>query len=539
MQTNQLSGEQQYALITNAMSMRYQLIKSALDTTRDIDKECGYPDKVDAAACKALYKREGIAKRVVNIMPDESWKYDPEVLESEDVEEETAFEKEWKAMVKKFNLYAILKRADRLSGVGTYGVILLGLSDGKTPDNEVAGVTYDVEGNLTGFGKAKLLYLRTFDETQVQIAEYDTDPKSFRFGRPLFYNINFTDINDATGTTSPQPAIGQTKIHWHRIVHLADNLESSEVFGVMRMEPVFNRLYDLRKVLSASGEMFWKGGFPGLSFETQPEFAATAELDKDSLRKEMEEYSMGLQRYIATVGMNVKSLAPQVVDPGPTLLAHIKAICISLGIPYRIFLGSEEAQLAGEQDASAWNERLDERRTKYITPHVLTTFVMALIAVGAISPIKDLKTGIIVNWKELHNPSAKEKADVAKVLTEAMTNYVQSGGDVLMQPHDFLTRILGFTDEQAESILEKVDEAMSQMQEDQPEVDENGDPIHKQDQTTEGVPGSRFGKKKTTKTPADPKADPKDTALEREQKAADIQRTKAEAEAKLRKPGKK
>ena len=446
-------------LVENAMSMRYDLLRKQMggNDKKDIDSECGYPTVVTADLCKALYDREGIAKRVVQVLPDESWKMDPEICEGED-DTETQFEKDWCALVKKHNLYHILKRADRLSGIGTYGVILLGLNDGQTLDMPVAGVEFDPLGAPTKMGSSKLLYLRTFDESQVVIAAFDTDVTSYRFGQPLAYTINFTQVDSSA--QSPQPAVSQTRIHWHRIIHLADDRESSDVFGTPRMKPVYNRLYDLRKVLSSSGEMFWKGGFPGLSFEVDPNLVSSADFDKASLRTEMENYSNGLQRYLALVGVSAKSLAPQVADPTNHFTTHIKAICVSLGIPYRIFLGTEEAQLAGSQDSKAWIDRLKDRQLKYINPMIIQPFVMRCIALGCVAPLADMEEGLVINWPDLHSSTATDKAMVAKTLTDAMTSYISGGGSALMQPKDFLTYILSFTPDQADAILKAVEDYM-------------------------------------------------------------------------------
>lgn len=447
-------------LIENAMTMRYDLMRRQMGEgdKKDIDRECGYPQVVDATNCKLLFDREGIAKRVVQVLPDESWKMDPEVCETED-DNDTPFEKAWKALAKRLNVFSFLRRADVQSGIGTYGIILLGLSDGATLDQPVAGLEFNAFGEVTKCASTRLLYQRTFDETQVTIAEYETNPSNFRFGQPKAYNINFTQVS--TSAQSPEPPVTQTRVHWHRIVHLADNRETSEIFGTPRMKPVFNRLYDLRKVLSSSAEMFWKGGFPGLSFEVDPSLVATADFDKASLRKEMEQYSNGLQRYLALVGVSAKSLAPQVADPASHFTTHIKAICVSLGIPYRIFLGSEEAQMAGEQDSNAWNERLKDRQQKYITPMVLTPYINALLMLGCLPPLQDPEA-LTVNWPDLHTRSAKDKADVAKLLTEAMASYVQSGGSALMGPRDFLMMILNFSAVQADAIMKAVEDFMQE-----------------------------------------------------------------------------
>lgn len=445
--------ENELRLIENAQTMRYDLLRRQLNSNdkKDIDAECGYPTVVTADLCKTLYDREGIAKRVVQVYPEESWKKDPEICEGEDPLVTTSFEEDWARLSEKFNLFNVMKRADVLSGIGTYGIILLGLSDGLSLDQPVAGVTFDSFGGIGRVGTHQLLYVRTFDETQVQVSSFDTDVTSFRFGQPLFYTVNFTQMDSSA--QSPQPAVSQTKIHWHRVIHLADGRESSDVFGTPRMKPVYNRLYDLRKVLSSSGEMFWKGGFPGLSFEVDPNIAATANFDATSLRTEMEKYSNGLQRYLALVGVSAKSLAPQVADPTNHFTTHIKAICVSLGIPYRIFLGSEEAKLASEQDNVAWVERLKDRQQKYINPMIIKPFIYRLIHLGCLKPLQDLNNGLIVNWPDLHSVTATDKATVANTLTNAMVSYVTGGLDSLMQPRDYLVYILNYTPTQADAIL--------------------------------------------------------------------------------------
>ena len=43
-------------------------------------------------------------------------------------------------------------------------------------------------------------------------------------------------------------------------------------------------------------------------------------------------------------------------SPKEHVETHMRNIAISLGIPYRIFLGTEEAKLASSQDVKTWNE---------------------------------------------------------------------------------------------------------------------------------------------------------------------------------------
>ncbi len=454
------------------MTQRYELMQKMLGQQpgRDIDKECGYPATVTIAETKPLYEREGIARRVNNIEPDESWKKDPEVCETED-DEETEFEKAWKRLQKKRNLFNVLRRVDRLSGVGTFGILLLGIDDGQTLEKPVPGCDENKGVIKPTAKKHKLLYTRVFDEACVTISAFETDERNPRFGQPKMYQIDFIQ-QDKSGK-SPEPPTKLTNVHWSRILHFADNRETSEIFGIPRMKDVYNRLYDLRKVLSSSGEMFWKGGFPGISFETNPNLEQVGEIDVESLREEFEKYQNGLQRYLALVGVQAKSLTVQVADPTAHFITHVKAICISKGIPWRIFVGTEEAKLAGDSDSTAWNERLKDRQTKYVAPCMLLPTIARLVQLNVLPMPKgteDAEAGaedgdemeieelITVTWPDLHTPSNADKAAVAKVLADAMAAYISGGLDQIMPPEIFLTDIIGMDPERAKAILEQAKE---------------------------------------------------------------------------------
>jgi hypothetical protein len=430
----------------NAATMRSQFLSKLLDPRRDIDDECGYPKVVTAEQYRLLYDREGIAERVVNVYPFESWALDPEIYETEDADE-TEFEAAWDALNDDYHCYAYLQRVDELSGIGHYGVLLLGLGDGAELSDPVDGM--DEAGQQVGKPQHSLLYLRVFDESLVDIASYETDPTNPRFGFPTAYNITFHDPNlQESGAVATQDQTTK-RVHWHRVLHVADNRKSSEVFGVPRMRPVYNRLYDLRKLLGGSAEMFWKGAFPGYSFEVSPEMGEV-EIDSAALRTEFESYSNGLQRYLALTGVQAKSLAPQVADPQAHVDAQLQAIAITLGVPMRVFMGSEQAQLASGQDARAWNRRVDRRREKYLTPMLIRPYIDRLITLGVLpEPVE-----YTVRFPDLAAPTDEDRAGIALRRTEAFAKYVGGGVDTLIPPMEFLTIVCGMRDEEAEAIME-------------------------------------------------------------------------------------
>jgi hypothetical protein len=216
------------------------------------------------------------------------------------------------------------------------------------------------------------------------------------------------------------------------------------------MLPIFNRLHDLQKLYSGSAEMYWRGAFPGLSIETHPQLGGDVEIDTEAARNQMEQYMNGLQRYFAIQGVTAKSLAPQVVDPTPQISTQIEAICIRLGIPMRIFMGSERGELASSQDSDTWDNRLRTRQNNYVTPRIIVPFIDRLIWLGILPE----PAGYSVCWPDLAEASANEKATTAQLVTDAMSKYVGGGVDQLIEPQNYLTKILGFTDEEAAEITE-------------------------------------------------------------------------------------
>ena len=205
---------------------------------------------------------------------------------------------------------------------------------------------------------------------------------------------------------------------------------------------------DCRKILSSSAEMFYKGGFPGYSFETHPNIE-DPEIDRKFLKEQVFRYMQGLQRYMALEGMTAKSLTPQIADPTSHMLNQLNTICLTLGVPLRIFMGSEQAHLASTQDAQNWNRRLAGRQNRYLTPCVIRPLINRLMGLGVLPRI--LK--YFVEWKDMNALSDKDKADVSMKKSQAMMAYVSSGSETIMSPYHFFTFILGMTEAEADAVV--------------------------------------------------------------------------------------
>jgi hypothetical protein len=451
--------------------LRDRVLSKLIDPRRDIDDECGYPKELDPEQYRLMYDREGIATKVVKIYPQESWSDDPTVEEN-DKPKDTPFEEAWKELEMQHQLYSVMENADELSGVGRFGVILLGIGDGLDLNNPVDGVD-EMGKEKTGGGENELLYTRVFDEQFVTVSETEGDIHSPRYGLPTMYSIKFETLSNVRDPNSGQTkgdTAQETKVHWTRIIHIADNRESSEVYGVPRMQTLFNRLYDIRKISGGSGEMFWKGGFPEYIFNMDPSAKNLTDAQKQDFKDQIADFANGLQRYLRLQNIEAQNLEVQLADPKNHVDIQLTIIAISLGIPKRIFMGSEQAKLASSQDSEHWNKRIARRQQKYVSPYIIRPTIDRLIAFGVLPEPKEMYK---IVWPDLEAPSEKDKAEVLKAQMEAFSKYVAGNVDELIPPEIFFTMFVDLTPDQVKEIMAAAEKRQEDLEVDEEELEQD------------------------------------------------------------------
>ena len=400
---------------------------------RDIYTALGYTKEPTYNDYVAKYKRQDVARAAIDKPVQASWGRQPRITES--VEEETAFEKEWASLVKKRRIFHFLSRVDRLASIGSYAVLLMGFDDGGAFETEVTSAK-------------GLLYLTPYAQDNAKISIYEDDPKNERFGLPKEYTINMKSIG---GTEVSMPS---KRVHWSRIIHVAEDLLEDNIEGMPRLQSVFNRLQDLDLIAGGSAEMFWRGAFPGLGFKAE-EGRSLQGQDLTDLQNEIEEYMHGLKRYLRLRGVDIKELKPQVADPSNHIAVQIDLIGCALNIPKRILLGSERGELASSQDEKAWLKTIDERRINYCEPVILRPLIDRLTNKGVLPEPKD---GYVVVWADLLVASDKDVAAIGEARSKTLKNYVEAiGAEDIVPPEIFYRKIMGFTEDeinQVKTILE-------------------------------------------------------------------------------------
>lgn len=464
--TNEEAFHRFQLAINDVMVGRAELMMKMMDPRRDLNVECGYPDVLTVNHFSGMYSREPIANRVVKILPTATWQAHPKVFEKENNNTKTPFELALDDVSKTLRgtswlkgevanpLWEYSRRIDIMSGIGHYGILLLGLDDQKKLEEPADGIRKD--GSAKGSNKAtrKLLYLQAFDEFAAPVIKWEQDPTSPRFGQPLLYNVNF-NVPGAPGGKN-------FNVHWSRVIHVADNIESNEVQGVPRQQPVYNRLHDLLKLYGGCAEMYWKGAFPGLSIETQPQLGGEGgiEIDKEGLRVQMFNYMNGLQRYLALLGLSAKSLAPQVSDPSSQINVLLDAVCVQLDVPKRKFMGSERGELASSEDDGDWNDLIRGRQVNHAKPRIIGRTIDRLIGLEVLPAPAEYDA----KFPELDSLSEEDKASIALKQSQAMSAFQTGGCESMMELVDYYIEILKMDPDRAKAIVDNAANALDDPQ---------------------------------------------------------------------------
>lgn len=337
------------------LNSRYSLA-SALGQTfegnRDLYEVLGYKKSVEFKDYLALYVRQDIAKRVVESASNPIFNNTP-VIESINSTLTTDID----LLFKTQKVYSYLNRVDILNRLGRYAVLLMGFDDGQPLESPIERAS-------------SLIYLRPYSEGSAEILSFEDEPTNPRCGLPLFYTITLS--NDK-----------KVKVHYSRVLHIAEGLLEDDVYGIPALKPVFNRLMDLEKVVGGSAEAFFMNASPGrvLMLEKDSIFDPGEQTDT---QEQIEDYNMKLNKWLRLKGQKVESLSTSIHSPKSTFDCIVSLIAGCVGIPKRILVGSERAHLASSMDEVNWMKTLDDRRTVFVGPNIVRSFIERLQLVGVL-----------------------------------------------------------------------------------------------------------------------------------------------------------
>lgn len=418
--------------MSNSLLSRLSFISRAgltHDDARDLWTVFGYKRDLRPEDLYVKYRRQDIAKTIVEAAADAVWTRPPDILADNE------FQSKWNDLVKAHSIWSVFNRADHMLGWSRFSIIIVGVNDGKKLEQPV------IPGNW------RVTYLQPHSELTVEVTEFDTNTASPRFGQPLFYSIK---INETESTAVVRRNVAPrvtARVHYSRVIHMADNIVEDVVYGVPRLEPVFNNLTDLLKTVGGSAETYWMTANRGMQVDVDKDMQLAPE-DEDALENEFNEYYHGLRRMLRTRGVEIKELGSRVADPSQSVMNIIAIISATTRIPQRLLMGSEAGQLASEQDRANWAERINERRSKFAQPHAILPAMLRFANMGVLP----LPTDLQFEWPEAFILGPLERAQTSAQKARSAANLSRVLTDQKERDDELLSiqearSIIGFGDE--------------------------------------------------------------------------------------------
>lgn len=389
--------------VTNRMSIS-NLVGRMFHGQRDLYAVFGYNRVPLYQESWQRYRRQDIASRVIDAPVNALWSNPPIVSSTDDT-----WNKAWNDIVINHSLWSAIARADKMAGLGNYSVLLVGLNGGKKLDIPAM----PMEG-------AKVIYLQPYDYGCTSIVEIEADSSKPRFGKPRLYQITPTRLQQPK--PAAMPAVPSFTIHYSRLVHIAENCLSDEIFGNPRIERVWNLLDDLLKVCGGTAETFWLTANRGMQVDVDKEMDLSPD-DETALSEEIEEYINQLRRVIRTRGVKITNLGSETPDPKGIFDMIMCLMAGATGIPKRILLGSEAGQLASGEDRNNWAERIEERRKDFGEPVVLWPLIRVLTNAGV---LPEISGNISINWPDAFRLTPLEKAMQSAQSARSATNLAKA-----------------------------------------------------------------------------------------------------------------
>ncbi len=383
---------------------------------RDYYETLGYTRVPTFADYQAAYDRDDIAARIVDCKPESTWRRRPVISNASDPKTFTEFEQQWSKLEKQRRVLHYLERADKLAGIGEYGMLLLGTDDVRNAEDLAKPMA------KLRHGINSVIYLAPFTQRSAEVSQVEDDPSNPRFGLPSVYQVSVTGTNLISGDFTGGGASGlrneRLPIHWSRVIHIAEGLQENDYVGTPRLRPILNRLQDVTKVAGGSAEIFWQAAKRIMILQAKDGFSGVD--NDDALTVMMDELIHGLRRVIDVQGYDVKTLEQSEVKPRETFDIIIALIASATGIPQRILLGSEIGKLASDVDETNWNGRIADRQLNFAEPVILRPFIDRLVSARALPD----PGGYLVTWPSLFELSDKERAQVALLKSRALRQYL-------------------------------------------------------------------------------------------------------------------
>lgn len=375
------------------------------DTMHMVYLDYGWPMSISFAQYWNMYRRFGIARNMVDIFPNVCWMDAPEV--------EGISERDLAYLSGPMRLWQRLKGWDKRQRVGRYAGLFMRVRDGKMPHEPL-------EGKLPGVNA--LVQIMPLYEGQLEVLTVQTDPRQDDYGLPTMYQYTSGSSGNRNEKTS-----NSFDIHPSRIIISAEGADDGGIYGIPALEAGYNSLMDLRKIIGAGGEGFYKNASQSIFFNLKdPDKATKATVSMlEKFNEQYDDFSRDrMRRALWAPGMEAKTLESSLVNPKEYFMNALNDVAASVPVAATILIGQQTGRLASDEDMknllSTCNSRREEINTEQVRSVIDWCMKYGILA----------KSEYEVEWSDLLALSDTEKLENAVKMAQINTSQFQSGGEI-------------------------------------------------------------------------------------------------------------
>lgn len=390
-------------------------------------RDFGYPEKLEFKQLYDMYLRNGIAHAAVQKTVEKTWQENPFLLDHErdgsegSDKDETKLEREIRLRFDELRLWQRLADADGRSMVGGYAAVILRLADSK-PFSEPVDT---VPGGLDGLVEVVPAW-----EGQLTVSSWDTNETSPTYGQPTMFSFN--EANVETGQQNHRAF----QVHPSRVIVWS---KTGDVHGRSTLEPGYNDLMTIEKVVGAGGEGFWKNAksAPVLTVDKEAKIAEMAKAmgvapDKiaDAMNDQVADWQKGFDQLLMIQGMQADTLSITLPSPEHFFGIALQSFAASMSIPLKILVGNQTGERASTEDSTDWAQTNNSRRANIVVPNIMA-LVKRLVEFNILPDGEDW----FVDWSDLTEASMSEKIARADKMA-GVNQKMKDGGEIIFTPEE-------------------------------------------------------------------------------------------------------
>lgn len=387
-------------------------------------EDYGFKERLTFDDFYSMFRRGGLGHAGIRRHADKTWETSPRVVEGDnpkDTHDATVFEKAVSKLARDVYLWPRMHAADWRGRVGRYSALYLVFGDG----DRVTGPNEPVTPG------AQLIKLQPLFESQLKVKEVDNDHASARYGMPTVFEFVPNALGDDTHSGTVSASDNVTVIHHSRVLVLAEGADDGSIYGIPALEPIYNDLVTIEKIIGAGGEGFWKAVRGGFAIEGDMDPAALAEMfgcdvDEvpDRLNDVIKDYASGMDKALILGNAKATPMSYGMPSPEQPFMVAMYSVSAGLACPIPILIGQQIAQRSSDENSREWNKTVNARRERYMIP-TIEALIRHLIALGTLPT--PAAGEFRIAWDDLDAPSGEEKLALADKMATINRNSAGTG----------------------------------------------------------------------------------------------------------------